>query len=424
MASTLFRPDYVLFVLGIVWSVLAYNVHRPIRPTVTIGTVAFFLGWLFGELAAHHAILQILALGWLVVAGALDHPLGWVGAALTVSATAALLRYHEDGHRAGIGGVRALADAGIDPAPHEDRVGASAIARPFTFAGRDVRVERSIEIGRVGDHVLHADVHHRADRPANAPVLVYVHGGGWTIGYRRYQGLPILNALARAGWVCVSVSYRLSPSATFPDHIHDVLRGVAWAKANAPKWGGDPSFVAIVGNSAGAHLSALAALGHDEARLRPEELGDADLSVGACVGLYGVYDFTNRHGHWPGVGLLPFAEKVVMKATLAGDPEKFRLASPVDLVREDAPPFLLIHGEKDTLAPVEESRRLADALRSVSRAPVLYSEMKGAQHAFEIFHSVRGRYAVRTIVAFLEERARRSRVEIKSEQPLAEAVNA
>lgn len=416
------RPDYVLAVLGFTWATLAFNVYRPIRPTVSIGTLTFFAGWLFGELAAHHAVAQLAIMGLLVWDGALDHTAGWVGACLTIASAAMLMRYHELGHGTGVDSMREVRAAGVDTSAHEARVGVRALLSPFAMQVPGVRVARHEEIVTLDGHALHADVFHREDVPPDAPVLVYVHGGGWTIGYKQYQGLPIVNALAKAGWVCISISYRLSPKATFPDHIHDVLRGIDWAKKNAQRWGGRTNAVSIAGNSAGAHLAALAALGHDRAALRPADLADADLSVEACVGLYGVYDFTNRHGHWPGAGIVPFVERIVLKKSLATDPDAFRDASPLDWVRADAPPFFLIHGSNDTLAPVEESRCLAVALREVSSAPVIYAEVAGAQHAFEIFHSVRGRYAVRAIVAFLESQAPRR--DARSSRAQVEVLNA
>lgn len=393
-------PPHAMFAWGALAALSVINVRWPFRPTVTIGTVAFFAGWLTGELALHHAALHagvLVAAWWL---GALSGPWGWTGASLTALSIVGLWLVHVRGHATGELARQALAPLGDewDAAP----VGLGAVLSPFTRKERGVVVEHGLPVATVKGRTLRADVFHRADVPKGAPVLVYVHGGGWVVGFRRFQGNPLLSALAAAGWVCVRVSYRLSPVATFPDHVHDVARGVAWAKKNVARWGGDGSWVAIAGNSAGAHLSSTLALGHDIEALLPDELRGEDLSVKACVGLYGVYDFSNRHGHWPGLGLVPFVERVVMKARLARHPELFRLASPVDLVRPDAPPYLLVHGDRDTLAPVHESRRFREALAGTSAQPVTYLEVPDAQHAFEIFHSVRGRWAVRTIVAFLQ----------------------
>ena len=95
---------------------------------------------------------------------------------------------------------------------------------------------------------------------AKAPVLLQVPGGAWAIGMRRPQAYPLLSHLADRGWVCVSIDYRVSPRNTWPDHIVDVKRALAWVKENIADYGGDPDFVAISGGSAGGHLAALAAL--------------------------------------------------------------------------------------------------------------------------------------------------------------------
>src|SRR5690606_14861447 len=110
------------------------------------------------------------------------------------------------------------------------------------------------------------DIWKRPDLPldAGAPVLVQVHGGAWVIGNKEQQAMPLLSHMADRGWVCVSINYRLSPRATWPDHIVDVKRALGWVKENIASYGGDPEFVAITGGSAGGHLSSLAALTANE----------------------------------------------------------------------------------------------------------------------------------------------------------------
>ena len=106
-----------------------------------------------------------------------------------------------------------------------------------------------------------ADIWRRSDLPRDgkAPVLLQVPGGAWSIGMRRPQAYPLLSHLADHGWVCVSIDYRVSPRHTWPDHIVDVKRALAWIKERIGEYGGDPDFVAITGGSAGGHLSSLVA---------------------------------------------------------------------------------------------------------------------------------------------------------------------
>jgi acetyl esterase/lipase len=207
--------------------------------------------------------------------------------------------------------------------------------------------------------------------------------------------------LAAHGWVCVSVDYRLSPRATFPDHLVDVKRALVWVRDHATELGADPRFLAIAGNSAGAHLASLAALTQNRPEYQPG-FESGDTSVSACVGFYGIYDLLDRRGLLAHDGMKRLLERHVMKASPDAAREAYEAASPVACVHADAPPFLLVHGTHDTLAPVGGARHFAEVLRERSRARVVYMEIPGAQHAFEIFPSVRTARVVDGVAAFLE----------------------
>ena len=122
--------------------------------------------------------------------------------------------------------------------------------------------------------------------------MVYIHGGAWVIGDKREQGKPMMYELVARGWVCVAINYRLSPKATWPDHIVDAKRAVAWVKEHIAEYGGDPAFVAVSGGSAGGHLCALLALSAGDPAFQPG-FEEADTSVQACVPFYGVMDLTS-----------------------------------------------------------------------------------------------------------------------------------
>ena len=128
---------------------------------------------------------------------------------------------------------------------------------------------------------------------------------------------------------------------------------------------------------------------------------DADTSLQAAVPVYGVYDFTNRLGTMRDRFRPQVLEPMIMKAFFEKEPEKFHRASPIDRIHPDAPPFLIVHGDRDTLVPVASARVFVDALRSVSREPVLYAEVGGAQHAFELFPSLRTALTVGGVERFL-----------------------
>lgn len=247
-----------------------------------------------------------------------------------------------------------------------------------------------------------ADIWRRRDLPRDgkAPVLLQVPGGAWTIGMRRPQAYPLMSRMAERGWVCVSIGYRVSPVHTWPDHIVDVKRAIAWVKEHIAEYGGDPDFVAITGGSAGGHLSALAALTPDDPRYQPG-FEDADTSVAAAVPIYGRYDWfsTKGPGRWEFVHVL--LQRLVVKKSLKKDPHVYRDASPITRVRPDAPPFFVLHGVDDSLIPVPEAREFVAALKDVSKETVVYSEIPHAQHAFDFFGSPRGYYTAYAVEKFL-----------------------
>jgi acetyl esterase/lipase len=230
-------------------------------------------------------------------------------------------------------------------------------------------------------------------------VLVQIHGGAWTMGRKEGQAEPLMAHLAERGWVCVTANYRLSPKATWPDHIVDVKRALAWTKANIADHGGDPNFVVITGGSAGGHLCALAALTPNLADFQPG-FEDVDTSVAAAVPFYGIYDFTNRRGAGS-AELEEFLAARVFKSALADDHARWEQASPISHVGPHAPPFFVLHGTNDSLVPLAQPRAFVEELRKTSRQPVVYAELPGAQHAFETMLSVRTHATVHAVERFL-----------------------
>jgi acetyl esterase/lipase len=246
-----------------------------------------------------------------------------------------------------------------------------------------------------------ADVWRRRDLPRDgkAPVLLEVPGGAWAIGWRRPQAYPLMSHLADRGWICVAMNYRVSPLHTWPDHIIDVKRALAWVKENIADYGGDPNFVAITGGSAGGHLAALAALTPGDPEYQPG-FEDADTSVVAAVPVYGRYDWYTTHGSGRRE-FIGFLERLVVKRQFTRFRDIYVEASPIRRLRADAPPFFILHGEHDSLIPVDEAREFVAAIREVSKSPVLYAELPGAQHAFDIFSSPRAHNSAEAVGEFL-----------------------
>lgn len=386
------------------------NARRPLARSPRGQLASFFPGWLTSELPLHAIGWQALATAAWARKGALRTPAGLAGLGLSAASWVGLVQIWRQSLEAGaifddalVGGLGDDLDAGRDPlAPDaavridRRRIAAGPFSRPRK---RYVR-GGSLSYGTYGRR-NELDIWTRHDLPneAGAPVLVQVHGGAWVMGSKDDQGGPLMSHLADRGWVCVSINYRLSPRATWPDHIIDVKRALAWVKANIADHGGDPGFVAVTGGSAGGHLSSLAALTPNEPIFQPG-FEEADTSVVAAVPFYGVYDWTNRD-HTGMVGMDDFLAKQVVKAPLAENEKLWEDASPMSWVGPDAPPFMVVHGQNDSLVPVAQARSFVTMLREESKAPVVYVELPGTQHAFEVFDSPRTLYAIDAAHRFL-----------------------
>jgi acetyl esterase/lipase len=397
----------LLLIVGIVSLLHAVNALAPRRDRVLL-LPSFFASWLTIELAPWWVFWQVVAGVALVAAGALDEPTGWVGLALLAAASMVLAGIIATARRTHLHLATAHERIELDPDHSPSPFPLAAIIFPFLIRRRPgVTIARHIAFGegrtRKGKTVtLRLDVTKQAvARPGDRrPGILQIHGGGWVIGDKREQGIPLLNHLAANGWVGINANYRLSPRVAAPEHLIDCKKAIAWWREHAEEHGGDPDFLCVTGGSAGGHLTALVALTANDPRYQPG-FEDVDTSVRAAVPFYGVYDFTNRDGTWHKDTVRRFIEPTVMQRKLAEHPEAFADYSPMDLVRPDAPPFLVIHGSLDTLAPVADAREFVRRLEAVSEAPVLYAEMQGAQHAFEIFPSYRAARVIEAVERFL-----------------------
>jgi acetyl esterase/lipase len=403
--------SFVFFAVTLVGALFTLNALRPPRRFWLVQGPAFFASWLTGELVPHHLFWQAAATAAFLWAGAL---VGWQGRSalglIALSWVGLVFLYTESRRTRGTmeGALReALGDdyrAAIDAdlaGPLDEPM--ALRQRMIPLPVRDPRVERigDIPFFEAGGRTLKLDVYRSRTRPARAPVLLQIHGGAWMIGAKEQQGLPLMTRLAAHGWVCVAASYRLSPKATFPDHLIDVKAAIRWIREHVAEYGGDPDFIVISGGSAGGHLSALAALTPNDPEYQPG-FEDVDTRVQGCVPFYGVYDFTDRRRHWDKSLLLPMLERIIMKRRRSEDLGAFDRASPMSRVRADAPPFFVIHGTRDTLVPIDDARTFVEMLRAVSSEPVAFAELPGAQHAFEVFPSERTAHAIRGVERFID----------------------
>ncbi len=234
-----------------------------------------------------------------------------------------------------------------------------------------VRVEKDIRYSRrtAGAACSTSTCRPRATTWRTRPVLLQVHGGGWTIGNKDQQGIPLMQHLAAKGWVCVAINYRLAPRDPFPAHIVDVKQAIAWIREHIAEYGGDPDYIAITGGSAGGHLTALAALtpndpayqpGFEDAdttRRRPPSRTTASTTSPASTGLRSAELMRDQ-----------FLRRGSSRRRWADAREVFEAASPILRVTADAPDFFVLHGVHDTLVSVEQARLFVERLRETSQA--------------------------------------------------------
>jgi acetyl esterase/lipase len=403
---------------------------RPLRRSGPLSVPSFAFGLTPSELPLQTGILELATAAFLARGGGNRGWRGKVGIAAYAASIGGLAALHMSSRKTAQILEAALADElGAD---YGSRIrmpfapGAqAALTRKQLFlpdmrTRKRYRSAKDISYGEAGVR-NRLDVWKRADLPtdAKAPVLFQVHGGGWTMGHKEGQAEPLMAHLAERGWVCVTTNYRLSPRATWPDLIVDVKKALAWTKQTIAEYGGDDEFVVITGGSAGGHLASLAALTPHVADFQPG-FEDMDTSVAAAVPFYGVYDFVNRYGTGRS-DLERFVAKYVFKSTLAEDRERWEQASTITHVGPQAPPFFVLHGTNDSLVPVEQARTFVDELRKASPHPVVYAELPGAQHAFEVFPSVRAHATAHAVERFLavirSERGEPTPVEVVADQP-------
>ena len=228
--------------------------------------------------------------------------------------------------------------------------------------------------------------------PQAAPVVVFFYGGGWQRGSRE-QYRFVGRRLAGQGLLTIVADYRTWPRAGFPQFVDDGARAVAWAKAHAGAYGGDPRRLYIAGHSAGAQIAAL--LGTDARYLEHRGLRLDDLA--GVIGLSGPYDF----------------EISGQYRKVFGPPAQWPQAQAVNFVERDGPPFLLIHGDADTVVEARDSSELAAKLREHGREARLLL-LPGAGHMAPLSGLYRDRRSpevVPAIVAF-----------VKAEPPARDAV--
>lgn len=257
------------------------------------------------------------------------------------------------------------------------------IATTTLQAEQEKKVIKNIEFAEVDGHSLKLDLYLPQEK--DAPLVVWIHGGGWQGGSK--EGCPV-TWLNDHGMAVASISYRLTDKATFPAQIQDCKAAVRWLRANADKYGYSTEKVGVAGSSAGGHLAALMGTSGEVKALEGDVGGNLDQSsrVAAVVDYYGATDFVLRSKTQP-----HRANKkgsVVYKLLGGGADEKVELAKQASAafhVTEDDPPFLVIHGDKDNTVLLDQSQRIQTVYKEAG-LPLELIVIEGGGHGGAEFY--------------------------------------
>lgn len=257
----------------------------------------------------------------------------------------------------------------------------SGPAQPPSMNRDGLATYRNLEYAKVdGNLSLLLDLYvPKSDKPL--PLVVWIHGGAWQMGNK--DNCPAM-AMTRHGYAAASIDYRLCQQAVFPAQIHDCKGAIRFLRANAAKFNLDPNRIGVWGASAGGHLAALlgTTAGNKELEGAVGDNEGVSSEVQAVCDFFGPSDFISFAD-----ANLPIAEAATSPLTrLLGGPvskkrELAALASPVTHASKNAAPFLIMHGDKDTTVPLQQSQALHKALQAAGAESTL-KVIPGAGHGF------------------------------------------
>ena len=240
--------------------------------------------------------------------------------------------------------------------------------------------KENVVFATVGGRELHMNLAWPENPPVlPMPVVVWIHGGGWTDG--DHTGLENLS-LAERGYFTANIEYRLSQEAIFPAQIHDCKAALRYLRAHAAEYRLDPNRVGVWGASAGGHLVALLGTSAGVPELEgdlgyPEQSSEVQAVVDYC----GPTDLTQMLQEQAQQELLAQVLDQLLGGPLAKRRVLARAASPVTYVGPTNAPFLIVHGDGDDIVPLNQSERLDAALRAAGVESKLVA-VKGAGHGF------------------------------------------
>jgi acetyl esterase/lipase len=220
-----------------------------------------------------------------------------------------------------------------------------------------VEIERDLTYAKLkNDRSLKLDLYVPKDAPEKLPLIVWIHGGGWSKGSKTRA---IAAPLSTKGYVVASVEYRLSGEAHFPAQIEDCKAAIRWLRANAKTYHIDPEKVGAWGASAGGHLVALIGTTGDKSAWDVGDHLDQSSRVQAVCDFFGPADFTKIPAQSAKADG-PVSQ--LLGGSVSEKSDAAREASPISHISRDDPPFLICHGTEDRLVPLKQSVSFYEAL--------------------------------------------------------------
>jgi acetyl esterase/lipase len=214
-------------------------------------------------------------------------------------------------------------------------------------------IERDVEYCTMDGFVLKMDIYYPLTKEERWPMILYVHPGGWTSETRGVDPTLVdIQVFQKNGFLFTTVDYRLAPTYKFPAMIEDVKCAVRYLRAHADEYNIDPERFGAIGPSAGGHLVSLLGTTDKAAGFDVGEYLEYSSRVQAVVDMYGVADLT------PPFTKTLFFDRMEVFGTFDHQDPIFEIASPVNYVTPDDPPFLIFQGELDTTVPPKQSERL------------------------------------------------------------------
>ncbi|MBI3839262.1 MAG: alpha/beta hydrolase fold domain-containing protein [Planctomycetia bacterium] len=227
-------------------------------------------------------------------------------------------------------------------------------------AAPEIELKKDIVYGTGGGKNLLLDLAAPKGLDHPVPGIVWIHGGAWQGGHKgEFENL--IRDSARAGYVAVSINYRLAPKHIFPAQIEDCKCAVRWLRASAESLHVDPSRIGVVGASAGAHLAMM--LGAMDGADGLEGSGGSSEASSKPQVVVSYSGPTNLRSPYPEISNTLIA--TFLGGTPAEKPDAYRLASPITYINSGDAPMLLIQGTKDPLVPYEQAYQMAEALTKV-----------------------------------------------------------